>query len=253
MIALITPTGARRDQFDICQKLMYRQTYTEKVLWIIVDDAVPNTTDQVKENFRANWIIEKTYPRPPWMRGQNTQGRNICAGLDVLQNKYDLKDIQCIFIIEDDDYYRPTYLERMIINLGNHYAVGEQRTIYYNVIFRKYIVNANTIHASLFQTGFTPQLIPVMRNCQGHKFIDAEFWKRATNKYLFKENDLGIGIKGMPGRAGIGAGHGKLMNMHPDNDLKYLKRLIGDDTKFYEKFYAGYSQQRYDLLNRKRR
>jgi len=232
---------------------MKRQSYAGKVLWIIVDDAIPATTDQVKENFRDGWEIQKVYPRPQWMQGQNTQGRNLSAGLKFLTERYDLKQVECVFIIEDDDYYRPTYLERMMANLGKYLAIGYTRTIYYIVVHRLYIVNMNTVHASLFQTAFTPELIPLMIGCHKHRFIDAEFWRLATNKFLFRENDLAIGMKGMPGRAGIGAGHGRLMQMTADDKLNHLRKLIGDDAQYYERYYRYHSQPRYDILNKKKR
>jgi len=252
MIVLITPTGARQSQFSLCSSLMKRQTYTGNVLWIIVDDAIPITTNEVTAGFREGWEIQKVHPRPQWLQGQNTQGRNMSAGLNFLTEHYNLADVECVFIIEDDDYYRPIYLERMMVNLKIFSAIGEKMTIYYNVTWRKYITNANTIHASLFQTAFTTELIPLMLRCHKHKFIDAEFWKLATNKYLFKENDLAIGMKGMPGRAGIGAGHGRLMNMNPDNDMKHLKKLIGGDAELYKKYYRTNGNTRYDILNKKK-
>lgn len=249
MIVLITMTGARPEQFALCQRWMQRQTYTGEVVWIIVDDANPHTTGGVTHNFKENWITEKIFPVPVWRPGMNTQGRNIIAGLDLTENKY--PDAECIFIIEDDDYYRPIYLERMMANLQSYDVIGEQRTIYYNVFYQRYIRNANTIHASLFQTAFTPKMIPLMRKCHSHRFIDAEFWKLATNKHLFRENDLAIGMKGMPGRQGIGAGHSRAMNMQFDTNMKFLTSLIGDDALQYKRHYGNRGNARYDILSRK--
>ena len=247
MICLITPTGARPSQFTLCMRWMQRQTYTGEVVWIIVDDAQPRTTTGVTETFREGWTIEKVYPVPLWRPGLNTQGRNMIVALDRIGDYQP----ECIFIIEDDDYYRPTYLERMMANLKTFDAIGEAQTIYYNVFYNRYIRNANTSHASLFQTAFTPKLIPLMRKCHSHKFIDAEFWKHATNKHLFRENDLAIGIKGMPGRNGIGAGHSRAMNMAFDVNMKFLTNLIGDDALQYKQYYGTRSQPRYDILTRK--
>ena len=76
MIALITPTGSRADQFKLCTMFMERQTYKGEVTWIIVDDAYPSTTDRVDKGFKDNWTIIKVYPTPIW-QGQNTQSRNM--------------------------------------------------------------------------------------------------------------------------------------------------------------------------------
>lgn len=231
MIALITPTGGRPIQFELCTKWMQNQTYKGKVLWIIVDDCSPVTSDQVPD--RDNWTIVKIHPTLVWSLGQNTQARNIAAGIKVLK---DFKDIEAIFIIEDDDYYRPIYLNRMMANFSNYSLIGERNTIYYNVLYRRYVTNPNTQHASLFQTAFKPELLSLFEECLPNKFIDSVIWQRATNKYLFYENDLAVGIKGLPGREGIGAGHIKAFVMRDDRDLIYLRSLIGTDANNYESY-----------------
>lgn len=240
MIALITPTGARAKQFMHCRQWMKKQTYTGEVLWIIVDDALPVTTDCVTDEFRENWKIVKLYPRPQWMQGQNTQSRNILAGINYLKQNYTKETIQAIFIIEDDDYYKPIYLTEMVKRLGNYEAIGETRTIYYNVIWRRFIANANTIHSSLFQTALSWDGIPALLGSLKDKFIDARFWRLVKNKYLFSAGNLAIGIKGLPGRAGIGAGHQKNYAMHPDMNLVHLKKLIGnEDAEIYGGYYTN--------------
>jgi len=135
-IVLITPTGARKDQFELCVRWMKNQTYTGAVTWIIIDDAVPVTTDIITEDFRENWTIIKTYPEPTWEVGQNTQERNTKAGLETMRNNCDLENIEAIFIIEDDDYYKPYYLEKMMMAKQNYWIWGETNTIYYNVVHR---------------------------------------------------------------------------------------------------------------------
>ena len=108
MIYLITPTGARPQQIRHCAEWMKNQTYTGKATWIIVDDGLPETTEFIKEDFKENWEIIKVFPRPAWMPGMNTQGRNIAAGLSKVENGKD----NIVFIIEDDDYYKPVYIEK---------------------------------------------------------------------------------------------------------------------------------------------
>jgi hypothetical protein len=219
---------------------MQRQTYAGDVTWIIVDDCYPLTTDNVGEGFKDKWTIVKVYPTPVWSGG-NTQGRNMKAGVDVMKQIY--KDIKAIFIIEDDDYYRANYLERMMSNINRYSLIGEHNTIYYNVYHRRYITNPNTKHASLFQTAFTYDALPFFESTYQAKFMDCLLWQRVANKYLFYENDLAIGMKGMPGRGGIGAGHSKAMNMRDDQSMNYLKRLIGDDYRYYENFYITKRRQ----------
>ena len=242
MIALITPTGARPYQFKICEKLMHRQTYKGDVAWIIVDDSIPVSTDNVKDDFRKGWTIIKEYPKPLWRQELNTQGRNISVGINTLMKNYYAGEIEAIFIIEDDDYYRPVYLEKMMPQIQGYHAAGEMNTIYYNVYFRRYITNNNRHHVSLFQVAFSVEEVPTFRMCLQQKFIDAEFFKRLNKEEIniFKDINLAVGTKGMPGRHGIGAGHSKAMNMKADFNMVYLKSLIGTkDAEIYERYYGG--------------
>jgi len=232
MIALITPTGARPDQIRLCSKFMKAQTIKD-VVWIIVDDALPRSTDFIKEDFKEGWTIEKIYPEPFWQFGQNTQGRNIAAAMQRVKEL----NPDAIFIIEDDDYYSPTYIEKMLVKLQGYDLAGERNTIYYNVRLRRWCRNGNALWSSLFQTAFTMAVVPVFEKLYGEKFIDLELFKNIRNKNLFNDGDYGIGIKGQPGRAGIGAGHGWIRNMIPDPDMSKLREFIGEDYKYYERAY----------------
>ena len=257
MICLLTPTGARAAQFRLCISWMARQTYMGEVMWIIVDDAIPRTTLEVKDSFRDNWHIWRIYPEPPWQRGQNTQSRNMAAGLAYIET---LDNVEAVFIIEDDDFYKPNYLERMMQRFGTFKVLGEMNTIYYNVFYRNYFVNRNTSHSSLFQVAFRPEMIPLFKTCLHERFMDFKFYEklhaqefvRRGEVGLFNEDNLAVGMKGMPGRAGIGAGHTRLMNMLPDPNLVYLYKIIGDDAQYYAGYYGNNSLHQTPLLARRR-
>jgi len=236
-IILITPTGGRQIQINICKQLMQQQTYPGKVVWIIIDDCIPPTAE-IPDDFKENWTIIKKYPIPSWQNGQNTQARNISVGINTLLANYKEEEIEGIFIIEDDDYYKPIYLERMMLRLNGFDIAGETNTIYYNVYYRTAVTNPNLRHASLFQTAFTCKVIPLVKNSYPHRFMDCRIWENAENKNLFQEGNLAIGIKGLPGRPGIGAGHSRWSN-NIDINLNYLKSLIGEDAKIYERYYCN--------------
>ena len=259
MIALITPTGSRLEQFKLCAMFMQRQTYKEKVTWIIIDDAYPVTTDHVGEGFKDDWTIIKIYPTPIWT-GSNTQSRNIAAGIDALLANYKEDQIEAVFMIEDDDYYRANYLQRMMDRFGKYKVIGEMNTVYYNVFYRNYFANRNTSHVSLFQLAFKPEMIPLFKTCYEERFIDFKFFEKLhaqlyvnrNEVLLFNENNLAIGIKGMPGRKGIGAGHGNTMNMLPDSQMIYLTSQIQEDAKLYEGYYGDRSVAQHPLFAQRR-
>lgn len=234
MIYLITPTGARPQQIRHCANWMKNQTYKGEVTWIIVDDGNPVTTDFIKQDFKENWTIIKNYPKPVWTPGVNTQARNLSAGLSKVKNEKD----NIIFIIEDDDYYKPVYIERMVERMGNHMVIGETNTIYYNVVTRRFADNGNKSHASLFQLAFKANMIPAFINCLNNRFIDFVFCNSVKNQILlFHSGTLAIGIKGISGRGGIGAGHSLNFTAIYDKDMAFLKSMIGEDAGAYAKYY----------------
>jgi len=230
MIVLITPTGGREKQIQLCAKWMKAQTCTEEVLWIVVDDCYPCTTDFIPVDFKENWTVVKVYPTPIWEVGQNTQSRNLHAGLNAIPDKIDASGI---FIIEDDDYYKPKYLEIMTAMLEDYDLCGETNTFYFNPSFNAGNRCNNTKHSSLFQTAFTTKVIPEFKEIleQNKKFIDIELFKLDVKINLFTGLDLAVGIKGLPGREGIGKGHRLSMYRTPNNIEIGL--LIGKDAVAY--------------------
>jgi hypothetical protein len=69
--------------------------------------------------------------------------------------------------------------------------------------------------------------------CQQHtKFIDLELWRKHRSRYLFGGGRV-CGIKGLPGRGGIGMGHSRDFNGTHDPDGRILREWIGDDADLY--------------------
>lgn len=231
MIILITPTGGRQKQFDLCCQWMRSQTYKGKVLWIVVDDCVPVTTDVI-EGFSDNWVILRKRPVISWKQGDNTQGRNLKIGIDLVK-AFPQDQIEGIFIIEDDDYYTTVYLEKMMEKLKGCNLAGEIFTIYYHTRIKKWQGCENRTHSSLFQIAFTPVAIPYFEKCYDEKYMDIKFCKIVPNINLFSQENLAIGMKGMVGRQGIGVGHRETGYKNDDKDLGKLKSLLGEDYKYY--------------------
>lgn len=249
-IVLITPTGGRPDQIALCAMFMKRQTYAGNVVWIIVDDCQQRTTDFITDDFRENWKIVKRYPQPPWQPGQNTQNRNLQIGMIAITESGLMPEVEAIFMIEDDDYYSPDYLQNNLSALSNYLVCGESFTVYYNVFFRRYLPNGNSTWSSLFQIAFRPEVISNFSHCFGNKLIDICFCQKSGIPFnrinlfrLLAGKNWSIGIKGLPGRAGIGAGHTGNWGSGDDANWTMLKALIGEeDAKLYMKYY-GVGQQ----------
>lgn len=237
MIALLTPTGTRQKQIELCAKFMYNQDYTGPVLWVIVDDGPISTIDFIHENFRKNWIIAKIYPSLKWRPGLNTQCDNLITAVNFIQ-QYKPKNIKNLFIIEDDDYYSSRYLRVMNEKMGNYKLCGEANTIYYNPVKRGWRQNPNNKHSSLFQTVISYSIINIFKRVleRRAKFVDIMLYRHFVPRSdinLFTGENLAIGIKGLDGRPGIGIGHRENYVLQPDPDFKKLRELIGEDYKYY--------------------
>ena len=225
MLTLLTMTGERQEAFELCQRWMQRQTYSGVVRWVIVDDGrepSPVTID------RSNWLIHVVRPEPLWAPGQNTQARNILAGLNVIGAD------ASVVVIEDDDWYAPDWLETVSVALGKAELVGETCARYYNVAQRKAKTHDNHTHASLCSTALRGGALNTLRSvCRpGIQFIDVLLWQAHSDKHLFSGDGV-VGIKGLPGRPGIGVGHDRKFNGKPDPHLKVLRSWIGEDIGAY--------------------
>lgn len=225
MLTLLTATGARPHAWAICERLMAAQDYSGPVRWIIVDDGPEPQPVTFK---RAGWDLVLIRPAPFWQPGQNTQARNLLKGLEAVDADARL------LVIEDDDHYRPGYLTEIAQRLERAELVGEGKARYYNLSLRRGRQLSNSGHASLCSTAMRGSALATFRAaCQrAPKFIDLELWKRHPSRHLFS---LGLvtGIKGLPGRGGIGMGHRNDFNGTNDPDLNLLRQWIGDDVELY--------------------
>jgi hypothetical protein len=209
---------------------MQRQTFQGPVHWVIVDDG---HTPQPIEFDRPNWTLTVLRPTPFWSRGQNTQARNLLAGLDLVG------PTDTVAIIEDDDWYGENWLRTIDSMRDTAELIGEKRAFYYNVAQSAYLPINNARHASLCATAVSGGAIQTLRRvCHSHrKFIDLELWRQHPRKQLFEGSQV-IGIKGLPGREGIGIGHQAKNGFHPDVAGEVLRHKIGVDADFYLNFFS---------------
>lgn len=195
MLSVLTPTGARPEAFAKCVEWMQAQDYAKPVKWVIVDDG----PDAMPTPSIDCWEVLHIQPEPLWT-GENTQARNILAGLEHVTDR--------LVIVEDDDQYAPWWLSQCDAWLDKHDLVGENQSVYFNMRTKTEKTLRNTRHASLCQTALKGAAIDTLRQvCKTSKqSIDVRLWSAHKGK-LHPYNRGVVGIKGYPGRAGIGIGH----------------------------------------------
>lgn len=236
-ITLITPTGGRPEAFELCLKYVERQDWTEDVQWVVVDDCEKKTV--VPEMFARlqakRWNI--VYPTPPWRKGQNTLARNILAALDHIAHDK-------ILFIEDDDWYAPDYFSVMSALLDSRPIAGCQHSLYYHVPSRCSLEISHPDRASLCQTGIRREALGILKRvCESSAdYVDVRLWELMTSR-VFLGAPRVVGMKGLPGRPGIGVGHrpeaAYNLQWKEDSSLYFLKLLIGEDEKLYRPFFGS--------------
>lgn len=222
-LTLLTATGCRPQAWAITERWAQAQDFDGEVDWIIVDDGEEPQPITFK---RDGWRTIVVRPQPYWQPGQNTQARNLAAGLKLVEKGSRL------VIWEDDDYMHPAYLRTVHRWLDTHDLVGEAPARYYNIKSRRALQLKNKQHASLCCTAmkgkaieaFARELVP------GVQFIDMNLWRNFYGTKALYPTKLVVGLKGLPGRTGIGMGHKPDMRGDDDPNLLTLKDWIGEEA-----------------------
>lgn len=228
LVSVITTTGWRSKAFALAEKYMGRQSYSGKVQWIVVSD------DKPEEPTKCH-MGQEYYQCPlVWSPGINTQ--RYALDLAISKVKGD-----AIVIWEDDDIYKPDYLATTLAFLEHADIVGECGVTYYSLKSpRGFMEMKNYHHASLCSTAFKKSYLPFFQRAvhSGNEYIDLAIWNHA-HRYkhkllLFYGKNMVIGLKGVPGRTGIGVGHQE-KDFVPDPHFIKLRELIGPhDAAVYE-------------------
>ncbi len=232
---VITCTGGRPEGLRLCNHYMARQGHQD-FTWVVVDDCFPFSDAR-----RADMTIR---PQPPWKPGEITLPRNLLCALDMIQRD---GEEGIVLTVEDDDWYHAGYIGLMH-NIAENLPAetllfGESRTRYYNVRWRTYKHNENDKHASLcsmgFRTAFIPHMQKILEDCDPKRpFIDVTAFTEHADKAYLQATDLVCGIKGMPGRKGIGHGHTEpCKRLRRDPYLEKLQDWSGVDVDRYRDFY----------------
>lgn len=236
-ITCITCTGDRPLAFSLCKRWMQNQT-VKNFQWIVVDDGkIPI------EDFKFDGLNYAYRSRGPY-EPDHTMILN-------LHEAFKLVDGRKILFIEDDEYYAPNYIEEMAKRLDRYKLVGIGRSKYYHLPTFRWGIHSNMGHASLAQTAFHVDIFDEIKNSLlGDCYFDIRVWKivngdKASLKsakidilecisedgrgLIFEDRvkSLYSGMKGLPGRVGIGAGHNSKQSFYnADTNKVILKRWV---------------------------
>lgn len=226
MIVLITPTADRPSGLDLCEQWMIRQSLAWD-RWIVADGGVSKCTPRLAQE---HLLVD---PQP---RGF----KSLCTNLIVAVEKVGLlgKD-DVVLIIEDDDYYKPSYIEDAVARIEQGVQLtGPRWLTYYNVKFKAWMKMTNVASAPLCGTAIRGDALPYLaqaaKDCirRASHHVDGALWKMPLTRKLHEDPKL-VGMKGLPGNVGIGIGHDPRRGWTQDPQMNYLSKLLGEDAKRY--------------------
>lgn len=199
-------------------------------LWLVIDDGdPPSSTERLVPTRHVLRL-------PSWQPGQITLRENLLKGLQLVL-QMEQEDV-AVMILEDDDWYAPAYFDevRESLKVDNAEVIGAPLARYINVRSMRALENRNVYHASLSATTVRGAgLMKLYELCQNHPshFLDIPLWEWALKEKVgFLNNALApltVGVKGLPGRAGIGIGHRRDMGYHAPHAVAWL----GEDADEY--------------------
>jgi hypothetical protein len=201
--------------------------------WIIADGGIA----------AARCTLGQVLLRDPQPPGAANFANNLLNGLATATG-------ELVVVAEDDDWYAPDHIETLhAAAMANPraLAIGDDCQRYYNVAHRCWRRFAN-VGASLCQTAIrreaVPALVAVIRDCLGRGTygIDTTFWRSIPrDRWALTGRTTVLGIKGLPGCAGLGIGHRPGAGWTDDTELVQLRAMIGEDAGLYAGFYVGHA------------
>lgn len=200
-VHILTPTGMRPEGLALLGEYLNAQTYEGPLIWTIVDDCDPSTRiPRMRKGITVNVIR----PGWRWQPGKNTQARCMALGLIGLVGLND-----AVIILEDDDVYLPEHVSNVLSWLERVDLVGERDSCYYNVATRRWRVLPGKYHASMCSVACKGRATDLLlKLCQtGSKMLDMRLWRTFDGLKELLDSHNVVGIKGLPGRPGIGVGH----------------------------------------------
>lgn len=216
-ISVITPTCGRHAAIPFIEKYMRAQT-VQPDEWVVADGGVEP----------APLTMGQTHIHYPCEPGARNLARNMLHALEAVTG-----DVVVMF--EDDDIYLPNHIEESVKVLQRQNAAGCSSLRYFNLEHRCWIEMRNK-GSALCQTSFRREALNLMRNMANECLItnsyclDQKFW--GVGQWTSNLPQTVIGLKGLPGVAGLGIGHRpdfKKRGWVSDPSLSKLKEWVGED------------------------
>jgi hypothetical protein len=172
---------------------------------------------------------------PPKSKDNDVTERYIQGFSDAFVNY----NADVVIVFEDDDYYSPGYIEKMLrlweAN-GKPNAFGFDYSWYYHIGRREYTQLKHPGRSSMFNSMFTKEVLNCNFGDVKDPFLDIRLWKQLKGVAVENTGVDCIGIKHNVGLVS-GAGHKKTFPYKfKDKDGIWLNRQTNN---FYETYYSN--------------
>lgn len=218
-IAILIPDRGDRQLFTLnCKRMIKAQTIQPEIV-VFVDFVPKNNAIDITQRYRI--------------------------GYNVLRNK----GMDVIFLMENDDYYAPNYIETMLKNWensGKPALFGTTKTIYYHIKLRKHYTMHHVTRSSAMSTMIKPDL--KFPWCADYNpYTDCHLYEVLPYKLFTPNPDkpICIGIKHDVGLCG-GHGHSTKLDAYDnlstsasDPEMLWLRGNMDlDSFEFYANYFS---------------
>lgn len=246
-LTIVTTTRNRPLSFSLIESYIRRQT-AQPDQWLVVNDG----DEPYEYTAGQEVILRKPKKKMKTAAGKQVDEISICANwLEAIPKIRGDK----IIVVEDDDWLHPTYLAIMATALDEVDVAGISFDVYFKMQSRKYRRMGNAQHASLASTAFRSTALPAVERCcnvlcpaNRSVFIDMYLWAEAASMHGLRTRLIPnraadgrayhVGLKQMPGAAGLGGGHGDdgandptmamLIEWIGNEDARQLRNKLGE-------------------------
>lgn len=142
--------------------------------------------------------------------------------------------VDWIVMIENDDWYHPEYLHRLLLQADKADFIGFEFSYYYNLKNRTWDKITHKGRSSLYTTAFR---VKAMENFAWHRadpvFLDQNIWNYAKR---FRRSFVDAGAIGIKTGLGLCGGKGHVLKMkHADPELNWLEARVDKESfEFYK-------------------
>ena len=210
---LIPDRGDRPELLSNCLRMMEAQLLKPHIIELVNDPPKDDQGD-ITKRYRLGY--------------ERLRGR----GLDV------------IAFIENDDWYSPNYLQKMVNNWianGKPALFGTNSTIYFHLMLQRYFTMDHDDRSSAMNTLIKPDM--KFHWCPDNEpYTDIYLWTglkiKITNKYIYGPGSIiSIGMKHGIGKCGGRSHVDRLSRFRFDGKELLKKTLDPISYKFYNKYY----------------